>query len=187
MNTPRNSTIERQMDGELKMAEKTNWQAQELDIAISNLAANLLRIMAGAGRTVDLERQLKETNNLAKEVYAQSPVISESIFNEALELRWPHVEVKTDDDRDFNEEKHAIASIVRYSLRIAAAKITGNNSEASKAESDLHNSLRHYENGRRERLGQRRKPDEPLQAKKGPRPRWVGGRAKVKGPGEGTL
>jgi hypothetical protein len=134
------------------MAEKTNWQAQELDIAISNLAANLLRIMAGAGRAVDLERQLRETNKLASEVYAQSPVMSESTFNKALELRFPRLaEAKTDGDRDFNQDQRGIESIVTYSLRIAAAKITGNNSQASKAESDLRDSLRHYEDEQRER------------------------------------
>ena len=132
------------------MSEKPNWKAEELDRAISLLAENLLRIIAGAGKVQYLEKQLKEADRLATEVSVEhSWAVADSAMEQALQLHWPFLE--GEDHRDFNEDQHRMHSIVVYSLRLAAAKITGNNSDASKNQSELRNSLRCYEEEQRER------------------------------------
>jgi hypothetical protein len=133
-------------------ARREKWQTEKLEIAISRLAANLLRIMAGAGRTMDLARQLKEANELCQDVGGRSWHDADAAMQDGLEIRWPHVEGKTDADSDFNSEQHYLALIVTYASRTAAAKIESNGSEASKNERLLCQCISQYEKDRNERI-----------------------------------
>jgi hypothetical protein len=119
---------------------KKDWNDTELEIALSMFVQNLLRIMAGAGRVQDIRRQLDRLVAATKALES----------GDALDRGWNHIDHLIENELELGstwpnyDEQGEIYNIVKNSLRLAAARLAGDNSQASKSNSELFYSIRNY-------------------------------------------
>lgn len=134
--------------------------AKTLANSARNIAANILRIIAGAGNEFEIYRQTRELLESYDKFKPHAGVNfpfhhSTPVVDGLTDLDWrkddPAYSKPTEEDRErwsrdgTTEREMAIDSICQYSLRLVAAQLLAQPTQESKSKSDLLRAIRDFE------------------------------------------
>ncbi len=127
------------------------WARQKVEQALRELAANIIRVVRGAGRSHEIGDQCIEFLNSLREYrdqVGQWPTSWE--FERALSIRRSY-----DTDSSDWERRHYEEDVVRGALQVAASRLVGQLTQESRGRSDMSDGIRELERLREEYRKQR--------------------------------
>lgn len=147
-----------------------NRRSAEMDLRwhLKKLAANVIRIVRGAGSPAELGRQCADVVKVYHDYHeAVGEWPSSNLISDILSLR--HREYRAKTDRAW-EWEYAVRQMVAGGLQVAASQLMAQNTQERAGESEMFDGLRVIETQRRENSASRApKPPKPAKPKVKPK------------------
>jgi hypothetical protein len=158
--------------------QEREWARSEFSWAIRDCAANVLRIIRGAGKPYELMRQMQKSLSAAvafqevhgywpQDVIANDLRLEDETENYRARVREGTLEQSTFDrwseDGTF-ERMDAKHTVYRAALQIVASQLIGQNVQETAGDREFHDGLRAYERTREERRARRQSEARAAQA-----------------------
>jgi hypothetical protein len=132
--------------------------AEQLEYGLRELAANMMRVVRGAGKPYEIAPQIFGLTGLLQD-YKEAVGTWPSSYDvgQMLELgyRFEHLAARDDSEDMFHRAEH---EVMRASLQFAASRLMEQRTQETRASSDMHDAMRRIEEIRAERRRQRGKP-----------------------------
>lgn len=123
-----------------------NWAQQDVDRALVELAANIIRVVRGAGKPEQIVHQCSDVVNAAVEYReAAGRLPSPASLASAIGLKREPIDY---DDSFWAARQIAYRRIVRGSLQMAASKLLGQHMQIDRGEDEIDAAIQELESAR---------------------------------------
>jgi hypothetical protein len=122
-------------------ANKATEAQQRVERALVDLAANLLRVVRGAGKPYDIVREASTFMKAAADYYEAKSAAPYEPFDEAV-LQVPRVVSSTEFGRAASLQADGEDSVVRGALQIAASRLLGQKAQEAAGEREMYQGMR---------------------------------------------
>lgn len=155
-----------------------NMLQERVDYALRELAANIIRVVRGAGKPDDIIDQCNDVLKAAIDYHDKGHrFVSYHTVAEALRLDRDDID---DYDSYFGRRKLAIRRMVKGSLQIAASRLLQQQTQVHRGEAELDDGFIELESLREERRKQREAAERAARAKAAPKRKVVKRKATTK-------